>query len=599
MRGILCLTVLASLAVFCGCSRTPITGWQPAENAIMTRWSSEVNPLAPWPEYPRPQMVRNDWKNLNGLWDYAITEKDAGKPKKWQGRILVPYPVESALSGVKTKMTDSLAIWYQTTFAIPSDWKEKQIMLNFEASDWESTVWIDGEIAGIHRGGYDPFRINITDLLAKRRNHTITVKVWDPTDKGSQPRGKQVARPGGIWYTSSTGIWQTVWLEPVSDISIADLEITPDIDRNILYVTVRDNPVEIDTSLKAEITVMKEGTVIVKSIGSTNKIISLGIKDVVLWSPENPFLYDLDIKLIKDNEVIDEVSSYAGIRKISVGKAEDGYTRILLNNHFVKQSGTLDQGFWPDGIYTPPTEEAMKYDIVALKEMGFNMLRKHVKVESRRYYYLTDKLGILVWQDMPSAEGFISGDMPDIQKSVKDSSQFVFELKRLIDTRYNNPSIIMWVIFNEGWGQFKTAEITMLASAFDTTRLINSASGWTDRGTGDVCDIHNYPEPVAPKAEEERAIVLGEFGGLGLPVNGHTWEKKNWGYRNMSDSLQLLSRFTDFYSTVRDLVKNDGLSATIYTQTTDVETETNGLLTYDRAVNKMGSENVWKAQHDK
>ncbi|HPT11883.1 MAG TPA: glycoside hydrolase family 2 TIM barrel-domain containing protein [Bacteroidales bacterium] len=565
----------------------------------MTRWSSEVNPLAPWPEYPRPQMVRNDWMNLNGLWDYAITAKDAGKPKKWQGKILVPYPVESALSGVKAKMTDSLAIWYQTTFAIPSDWKEKQIMLNFEASDWETTVWIDGEIAGIHRGGYDPFGINITDLFSKRRNHTVTVKVWDPTDKSSQPRGKQVTKPGGIWYTSSTGIWQTVWLEPVSEISIADLEITPDVDRSRLYVTVRDNPAGIDTSLKAEITVMKERTVIAKSIGSINKSISLDIKEAVLWRPENPFLYDLRIRLIKDNDVIDEVSSYAGMRKISVGRAEDGYTRILLNNHFVEQSGTLDQGFWPDGIYTPPTEEAMKYDLVALKEMGFNMLRKHVKVEPRRYYYLTDKLGILVWQDMPSAEGYISGDMPDLQKSVEDSSQFAFELQRLIETRYNNPSVIMWVIFNEGWGQFKTADITLLASRLDTTRLINSASGWTDRGTGDISDVHHYPDPVAPKAEEKRAIVLGEFGGLGLPVNGHTWEKKNWGYRNMRDSLQLLSRFTDFYSTVRGLVKNNGLSATIYTQTTDVETETNGLLTYDRAVNKMGSENVRKALHGK
>jgi beta-galactosidase/beta-glucuronidase len=599
MRGIVCLSVVVSLAAFFGCKHTVTNVWKPAENTIMTRWSAEVNAQSPWPEYPRPQMMRDEWKNLNGLWDYAITEKEAAKPQKWQGKILVPYPVESALSGVKFKMTDSLAIWYQTSFSFPSKWKEEQIMLNFEASDWETTVWVDGEIAGIHRGGYDPFRINITELLAKKRTHTITVRVWDPTDKGKQPRGKQVLKPGGIWYTSTTGIWQTVWLEPVPDISIGELEIVPDIDRNNLYVTVKENPAEIDTSLKAEVIVKSNGGVVAKSIGSIDKRIALSIPNAVLWSPESPFLYDLSIKLIKDNEVTDEVSSYTGMRKISVGKTADGFTRILLNNHFVWQTGTLDQGFWPDGIYTPPTEDAMKSDIVTLKDMGFNMLRKHVKAESRRYYYLTDKLGMLVWQDMPSGDASIWGDMPDIVKSPEDSTQFVNELKRLIETKFNNPSIIMWVIFNEGWGQYKTAEMTDLVSKLDTTRLVNSASGWTNRGTGDVNDIHHYPEPAAPKAEEKRAIVLGEFGGLGLPVNGHTWEKKNWGYRNMADSAELLRRFTVFYEDLRNMVDKEGLSASVYTQTTDVETETNGLLTYDRAINKMGSENVKKAQHGK
>jgi beta-galactosidase/beta-glucuronidase len=597
MRGIFCLSMVVTLAVFCGCKRTPITGWKPAENPIMTRWAADVNPQAPWPEYPRPQLARNEWMNLNGLWDYAITAKDAGKPEKWQGKILVPYPVESALSGVKAKMADSLAIWYHTTFSLPSQWKGRDIILNFEASDWETTVWVDGEIAGTHKGGYDPFSFIILQKPSKKKLHNIIVEVWDPTDRGSNPHGKQVQKPGGIWYTSTTGIWQTVWLEPLPCDPIADLIITPDIDRKILNVTVRSHSE--DSSLVAEVVVKDKNHTVAKASGKICRNIAISIPDPELWTPDNPFLYDLDITLTRNNKVIDEVYSYAGIRKISLGKTADGYTRILLNNNFIWQSGTLDQGFWPDGIYTPPTEDAMKYDIVALKEMGFNMLRKHVKVESRRYYYLTDKLGMLVWQDMPSADGYISGDMPDIQKSDEESFQFVKEMKNLIETRYNNPSVIMWVLFNEGWGQFRTDYITMLASAFDTTRLINSASGWTDRGTGDICDIHHYPEPMAPKAEEKRAIVLGEFGGLGLPVNGHTWEKKNWGYRNMSDSLQLLSRFTEFYSRVRDLVKNNGLSATIYTQTTDVETETNGLLTYDRAVNKMGSENVRKAQQGK
>jgi beta-galactosidase/beta-glucuronidase len=599
MRKLIGFLLILPVVTFISCKQNASSEWKPAGNTIMTKWAAEVNPAAPWPEYPRPQMTRSEWKNLNGLWNYAITEKNSDKPEHWQGKILVPYPVESALSGVKKRMTDSLALWYETSFSVPAGWKGKQLMLNFEASDWETTVWVDGEIAGIHRGGYDPFRINITDLLASKKNHRLTVKVWDPSDKGKQPHGKQVSKPGGIWYTSTTGIWQTVWLEPLPEISIADLIIVPDIDRKKLYVTVKENPAEIDTSLKAEVILNAQQKEVAKAYGSTNKTITLNITDPILWSPENPFLYDLNIQLLKDNEVIDEVSSYAGMRKISIGRTEDGFTRILLNNKFVWQSGTLDQGFWPDGIYTPPTEEAMKYDIEALKSMGFNMLRKHVKVESRRYYYLTDKLGILVWQDMPSGDEYIWSDMPDISRSPEDSSQFVSELRRMIETRYNNLSIVMWVIYNEGWGQYKTAEITDMVSKLDTSRLVNSASGWTDRGTGDVKDIHHYPEPAVPKAEKDRAIVLGEFGGLGLPVNGHTWEKKNWGYKNMTDSLQLLSRFSDFYSLARDLVNKKGLSATVYTQTTDVETETNGLMTYDRTINKMGVENVKKAQYGK
>jgi beta-galactosidase/beta-glucuronidase len=590
------VVLLIALGALAGCRPSVNTEWKPAENSIMTKWAADVNPSAPWPDYPRPQMVRNEWMSLNGLWNYSIVEKSVEKPS-WQGKILVPYPVESALSGVKQRVTDSLALWYERSFSLPARWKGKQIILNFEACDWETTVWIDGEIAGIHRGGYDPFSFNITSLLAKRRTHNVTVKVWDPTDKAKQPRGKQVSKPGGIWYTPTTGIWQSVWIEPVPEISIGDLIIVPDIDMKRLYITVSGCPAEIDTSLKAEVIISSKQVVVAKANGSADKCIEIEIPNPVLWSPENPFLYDINVKLFKDGEIVDEVTSYAGMRKISINKTADGFTRILLNNKFVWQSGTLDQGFWPDGIYTPPTEEAMKSDIEALKTMGFNMLRKHVKVEPRRYYYLTDKLGMLVWQDMPSGDNSIWDTMPDIEKSPEDSLQLVYELKRLISTKYNNPSIVMWVIYNEGWGQYKTGAITDLVSKLDTTRLVNSASGWTDRGTGDVYDIHHYPEPVAPKAEVERAIVLGEFGGLGLPVNGHTWEKKNWGYRNMSDSVQLLSRFSEFYSVVRDLVKEKGLSATVYTQTTDVETETNGLLTYDRAINKMGAEKVLTAHH--
>lgn len=591
---------LVAILVCAGCRKSETVKWLPADNPIMTKWAADIDPSAPWPEYPRPALERKEWKSLNGLWDYSITLKN-DTLTKWDGKILVPYPVESALSGVRKRMTDSLSLWYHTVFTIPDEWKGKQTILNFEASDWETTVWVDGKPAGIHRGGYDPFSMDITSLLKGKKKHELLVKVWDPTDKGNQPRGKQVTKPHGIWYTPSTGIWQSVWIEPVGEAWINDLKIVPDIENKTLTITVFDNKSAqlTDSQVSYEVNISDSQQIISSASETEGNVIVLDIPDPVLWSPENPFLYNIKVKMVRDGSVIDEVISYAGMRKISVAKTEDGFTRILLNNKFVWQLGPLDQGFWPDGIYTPPTEEAMRFDVEMLKQMGFNMLRKHVKVESRRYYYLTDKLGMLVWQDMPSCSGYIGGDEPDIEKSTEDSLQFVTELKKMIDTRFNNPSIIMWVVYNEGWGQYKTAEITTVVSEYDTTRLVNSASGWTDRGTGDVLDIHNYPEPVAPVPEADRAIVLGEFGGLGLPVTNHTWETKNWGYRNMTDSIQLLEKYTEFYDVVRKLVKENGLSASVYTQTTDVETETNGLFTYDRAIDKMGIENIKKAHFGK
>lgn len=601
MNKVFIIFLTASLGLV-GCKQSDSESWQPADNPLMTRWASDVNPSAPWPEYPRPALERKEWKSLNGLWNYSITEKNDSTPE-WQGKILVPYPVESALSGVRKKMTDSLSLWYQREFTVPNDWKGRQTILNFEASDWETTVWIDGKQAGKHCGGYDPFSMNITSLLSGKKKHEMLVRVWDPTEKGSQPRGKQLSNPHGIWYTSTTGIWQSVWIEPVEKSWISEIKTISDIDNSKLIITVFANNVkdiaESGNQVLAEVTVSNAQGTVATSKGVAGTPLELTVANPVLWSPENPYLYDLNIKLYSDNILIDEVTSYAGMRKISLGKSDDGFTRILLNNAFLWQLGPLDQGFWPDGIYTPPTEEAMKFDIDMLKKMGFNMLRKHVKVESRRYYYLTDKLGMLVWQDMPSGDDYIYGEEPDIEKNAADSLQFVTELRNLVDTKYNNPSIIMWVLYNEGWGQYKTAEMTSLLSDLDTTRIVNSASGWTDRGTGDVLDIHHYPEPTAPAAEEKRAIVLGEFGGLGLPVTGHTWEAKNWGYRNMTDSLQLLARYTEFYEVVRKLVWEDGLSASVYTQTTDVETETNGLFTYDRAVDKMGIKNVRKAHFGK
>ncbi len=600
LKFFLSLAVSAGVLTFCTSDKKP--AWQPAENPLFTVWGENIDPSDPWPEYPRPGLVREEWMSLNGLWDYSICSKDEARPAP-QGKILVPYPVESALSGVRHRMTDSLALWYSREFTVPRDWKDKQLILNFEASDWETTVWIDDNFAISHQGGYDPFSCNITPFLSEGRKHTVVVRVTDPTDRGRQPRGKQVSSPGGIWYTPSSGIWQSVWIEPVDRSWISDLHIVADIDRSILTVTVMEErchgpagcpPVDMAPSL-AEVTVMADGKKVAVSSGIAGTPITMNIPDQKLWSPDSPFLYDLKVRLVTGGLVTDAVRSYAGMRKISLGVTDDGFTRILLNNEFVWQNGPLDQGFWPDGLYTPPSDEAMRYDIEMLKKMGFNMMRKHVKVENRRFYYHTDLLGMLVWQDMPSGDESIWGDMPDITRSASDSAIFMTELTRMVDTRFNYPSIVMWVIYNEGWGQYNTAAVTDYVTSYDSTRLVNSASGWTDRGTGHVRDVHHYPEPVAPPAEKNRAIVLGEFGGLGLPVQGHTWEQKNWGYEKMSDSTGLLIKYREFYSAVSLMVAEKGLSASVYTQTTDVETETNGLMTYDRKVDKMGYANVRKA----
>lgn len=602
MKSKILLAVIASAILMTFCTRDRVTDWHPADNPLFTSWGDNIDPSSPWPEYPRPGLVRDEWMSLNGLWDYAICTRDEERPSP-AGKILVPYPVESALSGVRLRMTDSLALWYSREFEIPRQWKGKQLILNIEASDWETRVWVDDNFAMSHRGGYDPFSCDITTFLSGSRRHTIVVRVTDPTDRGRQPRGKQVSSPGGIWYTPTTGIWQSIWLEPVEKTWISDLRIIPDIDRGTLTVTVSEErchgpegcpPVDMAPSL-AEVTVMSGEVALATETGTAGTPIELALPSPHLWSPDDPFLYDLKIRLVTGGVISDEVMSYAGMRKISLGTDGDGYTRIMLNNSFIWQNGTLDQGFWPDGIYTPPSDEAMMYDIEMLKQMGFNMMRKHVKVENRRFYYHTDRLGMLVWQDMPSGDDYIWGDKPDISKSAADSAQFMTELTAMIGTKFNYPSIVMWVIYNEGWGQYSTPSVTRFVSDYDTTRLVNSASGWTDRGTGDIRDVHNYPGPVAPPAEKNRAIVLGEFGGLGLPVQDHTWEKKNWGYEVMTDPAGLLNKYGEFYSTVRQLVVKKGLSASVYTQTTDVETETNGLMTYDRKVDKMGADNVRKA----
>lgn len=561
---------------------------------LMTRWAKQVSPDNVHPEYPRPQMTREKWLNLNGTWEFQIAAEHDEPPfgKTLAGEILVPFPVESSLSGVKQRAE---RLWYRRTFNVDDlRLPDGRLLLHFGAVDWESTVWINGTLIGEHRGGYDAFTYDVTAALKPQGEQEIIVHVYDPTDSHTQPRGKQVNKPHGIWYTPTTGIWQTVWIEPVPQTYIESIKLTPDVDKQRLLVEVIAVGAKAD--VRVEVTLLGKDDEEVSVYAKPGERAVLPIKDMKLWSPDSPHLYDLRVRLLAKETSLDEIRSYFGMRKIALGKDEAGITRILLNDKPLFQIGVLDQGFWPDGLYTPPTDEALRYDLEVLKQLGFNMVRKHVKVEPARWYYWCDKLGFLVWQDMPSGDGFIGPDDPDFQRSPESTAQYELELRRLIETHYNAPCIIMWVVFNEGWGQFDTARITDWTRKLDPTRLVNSTSGWTDRGVGDVLDVHVYPGPGCPPPEPNRAAVLGEFGGLGLPLAGHTWQsEKNWGYRNLTTREELTDRYVALIDKLRFLIHDPGCSAAVYTQTTDVETEVNGLMTYDREVIKPDVERVREA----
>lgn len=560
--------------------------WQPAQGPLMTRWSKEVSPDKVLPEYPRPQMVRAQWLNLNGLWDYALAPKEASQPAQFEGRILVPFPIESALSGVMKPVSETQRLWYRRPFTVPGEWEGKRILLHFGAVDWEAAVWVNGREIGVHRGGYDAFSFDITSALKPSGEQELVVAVFDPTDAGAQPRGKQVRKPGGIWYTAVTGIWQTPWLEPVNSTYIENTRLVPDIDGGALNILVGLGGSA--DSAQIEAVALDGQKQIAKATGRSGETFQLPVPKARLWSPDSPHLYSLKLTVRRGGQVVDQVDSYFGMRKVSLAKDERGILRIFLNNKPLFQYGPLDQGWWPDGLYTAPTDDALRYDVEMTKKLGMNMARKHVKIEPARWYYWCDQLGLLVWQDMPSGDKYIGSRDPDLQRTPESAQQFELELKRLIDGFGNHPSIVMWVPFNEGWGQYDTPRITRWIKDYDPSRLVNNASGWTDRKVGDVHDIHAYPGPAAPPLEENRAIVLGEFGGLGLPVPGHTWQdEKNWGYRSFKTKEELTDAYIGLIRKLHPLTGDAGLSAAVYTQTSDVEIEVNGLMTYDRALVKM------------
>lgn len=584
--------------------------WQPVSGKIMTPWGEKLSSEKPLNEYPRPQLVRTNWQNLNGLWQYVITARSQQSvPGSFDGQILVPFCVESALSGVGKTVGKDQLLWYKNTINQQLLKKDEQILLHFGAVDWQCDVFINGVKVGSHEGGSDPFSFNITRFLKKGNKQEIALRVWDPTDDGPQPRGKQVKNPHGIWYTPVTGIWQTVWTETVPTTYIASTRHTPDIDNKQLKVSA-----QIEGALPGDLVkfVAYEGSTVVGEATLPSGVEgSLEIENPKLWSPTAPHLYHLKIQLLRGVKQIDYAESYFAMRKITIQPDKKGLQRLALNDQILFQYGPLDQGWWPDGLLTAPSDEALAYDVVKTKEMGFNMIRKHIKVEPARWYKHCDSIGILVWQDMPSGDlggnrwdmnpGKISGINLDKNRSAESEAMYRKEWKAIMEALHNYPSIVVWVPFNEAWGQFKTREITEWTMKNDPSRLVNSASGGNYFYTGHILDIHNYPDPAMPDTaifgQMGQALVLGEFGGLGLPVEGHTWQNKdNWGYQSFKNQEELLQRYTKLMADFKRLIPM-GLSAGVYTQTTDVEIETNGIMTYDRKLIKI-PQNTLKKLHD-
>ena len=584
------------LIVLCICVLQTFAQWKPAGDKIKTSWAEKIDVKNVLPEYPRPIMERAEWVNLNGLWDYAILKAGLAEPSKFDGQILVPFAVESSLSGVQKTVGDENEVWYKRNFTVPSKWKNNKILLHFGAVDWKSEIWLNDIKIGSHTGGYTPFTFDIQPFLNKTGDQKLVVRVWDPTDKGFQPRGKQTSKPNGIWYTAVTGIWQTVWMEPVADKYIENIRTTSNIDKSQITVNVVSNGTT--SADVVEVKVYDGKNEIIAAKASSTEKLEISIPDAKLWSPESPFLYTMKVNLITNGKIIDQVDSYFAMRKISTKRDKNGIVRLELNNKAYFQFGPLDQGWWPDGLYTAPTDEALKYDIQKTKDFGFNMIRKHVKVESARWYMHCDQLGMLVWQDMPSGDhspqwqshNYFNGN--ELKRTPESEANYRKEWKGIMDFVYSNPSVVCWVPFNESWGQFKTPEIVEWTKSYDPSRLVNPASGGNHYPVGDMLDLHNYPGPEMYLYDGQRPTVLGEYGGIGLALEGHLWASdKSWGYVQFKNSKEVTDEYVKYAESLLKMIKS-GFSAGVYTQTTDVEGEVNGLMTYDRKVIKIDEQRV-------
>lgn len=605
---------VAALLLTCSVSAEE---WKAAGDAIKTKWAEKVDPSAPLPEYPRPQMVRSQWVNLNGLWDYAITPAEA-EDFSAEGKILVPFAVESSLSGVGRKVGKDQALWYERSFDLPKKSKGMRTLLHFGAVDWKASIYVNGKLAGEHTGGYAPFTLDISGLV-KAKGNTLKVRVWDATDNSWQPRGKQVNAPQGIWYTPVTGIWQTVWLENVPQTYIDSYYAVSNIKDGRMEVEVAAENLQQGDVVRVELleggigyNPEKPGDKVLGSAeacGVNGKAkLDICVNEPELWSPDSPYLYGIRISVSRNGKVIDSVDGYTAMREIAVCQNRKYSKRMALNGKQLFHFGPLDQGWWPDGLYTAPTDEALRYDIVKTKEWGFNMIRKHIKVEPARWYYYTDAEGIMVWQDMPcigdyskgvletrdpeiqkgqnnewSRDSFMRGTDCDVPQEWKDN--YYKEWSEIIDALKGFQSIVVWVPFNEGWGQFDTRKVVDFTREKDPTRLINPASGGNFAFCGDIQDCHHYPQPAMNAVEGKFVNVLGEYGGIGYPVEGHLWlQDRNWGYGEvMHNQKDLMDRYEEFAELLKHFVYC-GTAAAVYTQTTDVEIEVNGIMTYDRIV---------------
>lgn len=588
------IKALYSVLFFLFSISSTLMAWEPVKSKMITEWGEKVTPENVWQSYPRPQLKRERWKNLNGIWECEVTSKNVSENKNYSKEILVPFCYESSLSGIAKEFKPENKLWYKRTFTIDKTWKSNNILLHFGAVDYNCFIFVNGKKIGQHVGGNNAFYVDITDAVKIGSTNELIITVTDPTDTESCTRGKQSLNPRGIWYTPVSGIWKTVWIEPVPKTYIKSICPTSDIhsgrvDFEIDITNAKGNEI-------VSIQVFDNDSKVAEYNGNANDA-HVVIPEPILWSPSTPKLYDLKVSLSKGSKEIDSVVSYCALREVTKIKDECGNSQLALNGETLFQYGPLDQGWWPDGLLTPPSEEAMLYDMIQIKKMGFNMIRKHIKVEPELYYYYADSLGIMIWQDMPSGfsasnakqEHVAAASTKDWDAPTEHVNQWKYEYHEMIENLKFFPCITTWVVFNEGWGQFRTEEMTEYAYELDRSRIINAVTGWADRNVGDMYDIHNYPS-TSMKLKHEcngRISALGEFGGLSYSVPNHVWDtNKSWGYRNMDANLELMNNYLRLVYDLEGLIAH-GLNAAVYTQTSDVEIEVNGLMTYDRAITKL------------